>query len=162
MMKGNFVVVWADFRNDIGGIYFQRYFSSGIAQGINNVANDDLVGADHASISMDGEGNFVIVWIDLRNGNHDIFYQRYNSNGVTQAPNTKVNDDVGTAYQMYPSISRNGAGNFAIVWQEERNGNPDIYYQRYYSNGVPYGTNTKVNDDSGNVSQFYPRISMGE
>ena len=30
-------------------------------------------------VSMDDEGNFIIVWQDFRNGNWDIYFQGYDS-----------------------------------------------------------------------------------
>jgi hypothetical protein len=165
-VSGNFVIVWVD---DISGnpdIYYQRYDSSGIAQGVNTKANDDAVTVDQwdPSIAMDGSGNFVIVWRDYRNGeyNTDIYYQRYNSIGVAQGVNTKVNDDVGTSTQVYPSVALDEIGNFVIVWQDYRNGdyNPDIYYQRYDSSGIAQGINIKVNDDTGIVRQYFSSIAM--
>ena len=111
---------------------------------------------------MDVSGNFVIVWGDERNGNNDIYYQRYSSSGVNQGVNQKANDDFGTEEQRYPSISMDGAGNFVTVWEDLRNGSLDIYYQRYNSSGVSQGVNQKANDDAGTADQYDPSISMDE
>jgi hypothetical protein len=159
---GNFVVVWYDFRNDNFDIYYQRYNSTGSALGVNTKVNDDTEDAsqEHPSISMDVTGNFVIVWDDIRNNNYDIYFQRYTSTGGALGVNTKVNNDVDSAKQWYPSISMDGAGNFVVVWIDERNGNRDIYFQRYTSTGGILGVNTKVNNDAGNADQVNPSISM--
>ncbi len=98
---------------------------------------------------MDGAGNFVIVWYDFRNANWDIYFQRYNDAGTALGVNTKVNDDTGGASQEHPKISMDAAGNFVIVWDDNRNNNSDIYFQRYTSTGGALGVNTKVNDDAG-------------
>jgi hypothetical protein len=45
--------------------------------------------------------------------------------------NLLVNDDGGSSYQLYPSIAMDGSGNFVITWEDERNGNSDIYAQFY-------------------------------
>ncbi|MBK6912341.1 MAG: hypothetical protein IPH11_01145 [Ignavibacteriales bacterium] len=162
--SGNFVIAWQDYRNGNSDIYYQRYNSSGTAQGVNTKANDDVVSAYQfsPSISMDGSDNFVIAWQDYRNGNSDIYYQRYNSSGTAQGVNTKANDDVVSAYQWSPSISMDSSGNFVIVWEDYRNGDydSDIYYQRYNSSGTAQGVNTKANDDAGSAYQYSPSISM--
>ncbi len=157
---GNFVIVWYDFRNANWDIYYQRYNDAGLALGVNTKVNDDTQDAsqEHPSISMDAAGNFVIVWDDYRNNNYDIYYQRYSSTGGALGVNTKVNDDVGTAKQWDPSISIDAAGNFVVVWIDERNVNRDIYYQRYSSTGGALGVNTKVNDDAENTDQISPAI----
>ncbi len=157
---GNFVIVWYDFRDANWDIYFQRYNDAGTALGVNTKVNDDTQDAsqEHPSITMDATGNFVIAWGDTRNDNYDIYFQRYTSTGGALGVNTKVNDDAGTAKQWDPSISMDAAGNFVLVWIDERNNNWDIYYQRYTSTGGALGVNTKVNDDTGDADQTSPVI----
>lgn len=159
---GNFVIVWYDFRNDNWDIYFQRYNDVGTALGINTIVNDDTQDAsqEHPKISMDAAGNFIGVWDDNRNNNFDIYFQRYTSAGGTLGVNIKVNDDVDSVKQWNPSISMDAAGNFVVVWIDERNGNRDIYFQRFTSTGAALGTNIKVNDDAGSMHQKLPSISM--
>ncbi len=159
---GNFVIVWEDYRNGVADIYSQRYDSTGSAQGTNFMVNDDAGTASQGfpDVSMDNAGNFVIVWYDYRNGDSDIYSQRYDSTGTAQGTNFMVNDDLSAAGQHYPNISMDNAGNFVIVWYDNRNGNYDIYSQRYDSTGTEQGTNFMVNDDGGPGNQFYPSVSM--
>jgi hypothetical protein len=159
---GYFVIIWDDNRSGNFDIYFQRYTSTGGTLGVNTKVNDDTGDATQwdASISMDAAGYFVVVWIDERNGNRDIYFQRYNDTGGAVGVNTLVNDDASTADQIAPTIMIDIAGNFVIVWHDFRNDDWDIYYQRYNSTGGPIGVNTKVNDDVGTNFQFYPTISM--
>ena len=159
---GDFVIVWDDNRNNNYDIYYQRYTSTGAALGVNTKVNDDAGTAKQwdPSISIDAAGNFVVVWIDERNVNRDIYYQRYTSTGAALGVNTLVNDDASTADQISPSILTDITGNFIIVWHDFRNANWDIYFQRYTDTGVPLGANIKVNDDSSTEFQMYPTISM--
>src|SRR3989339_687969 len=159
---GNFVIAWIDARNSSDDIYYQRYNSIGIAQGVNAKANDDAGTAyqEYPSITMDGSGNFIIAWEDFRNGNWNIYYQRYNSIGITQGVNVKVNDDAEANGQYDASIAMDDVGNFVIAWDDNRNNNYDIYYQRYNSIGIAQGINTKVNNDTGTDGQYYPSIAM--
>src|SRR3989339_573504 len=159
---GNFVIAWMDYRSGNNDIYFQRYSSNGTVLGVNTKVNDDAgtAGQAYPSIAMDGIGNFVIAWIDARNSSDDIYYQRYNSIGITQGVNVKANDDLGTTSQYAPSIALDGIGNFVIAWHDYRNNNYDIYYQRYNSIGIAQGINTKVNNDTGTDGQYYPSIAM--
>ena len=161
---GNFVVAWDDTRNnnyDVD-IYFQRYTSTGAALGVNTRVNDDIdsVKQWYPSSAMDATGNFVIVWIDERNGNLDVYYQRFTSTGTPLGANTKVNDDTTITIQTNPSIAMDATGNYIIAWHDYRNSNADIYFQIYTSNGTPLGANTKVNDDVGIEFQHNPSISM--
>lgn len=78
------------------------------------------------SISADSSGNFIMTWVDGRNGdwyNCDIYAQRYSSDGTALGTNFKVNDDQGIIdhYWSLPSISADDVGNFVITWSDERN-----------------------------------------
>ena len=161
---GNFVIAWKDLRNGNYDIYYQRYNSNGIAQGLNTKVNDDneMQWQANPSVAMDGEGDIIIVWEDYRNGNPDIYYQRYNSNGLVQGNNAKVNDDAVMALQYSSSVAMNGVGSFVIVWVDDRNGNSDIYFQRYNNNGATQGVNIKATDDSEMVGQANPSVAINE
>jgi hypothetical protein len=161
-VSGNFVVTWEDWRYGNHDIYAQRYNSSGTPLGSNFKVNDEPEYADQESpsIAMDGSGNFVITWDDWRNGNHDIYAQRYNSSGTPLGSNFKVNDDAGSSDQRTPATAMDGSGNFVITWNDYRNGNCDIYAQRYEPSGTPLGSNFKVNDDPGTAHQHSPAITM--
>ncbi len=163
---GNFVITWEDYRN-IGGpdTYVQRYDSSGTPLGANFKANDDYP-ADQGSpvMASDGSGDFAICWFDFRNGNPDIYAQRYNSAGVALGPNFMVNDDLGTTDQYSAAIAMDVNGNFVVTWEDWRSGH-DIYAQRYSSFGGLMGSNFKVNDDIGDANQESPsaaRSSSGK
>ena len=159
--SGKFVIVWSDRRNGDYDIYAQRYSSDGRTLGINFKVSDDQENANqrYPIISIDDSSNFMIIWEDQRNGDYDIYAQHCSSNGIALNTNFKINDDQGNANQQSPSISRGDSGNFVITWQDERNGNLDIYAQRYSSNGNILGTNFKANDDQGSADQLSPAVS---
>jgi hypothetical protein len=161
-ITGNFVIAWQDFRNNNYDIYFQRFTSTGAALGTNIKVNDDA-GSMHQkipSISMDEVGNFVIVWQDDRYGQteHDIFGQRYFSNGN---PN-------GVNYLIVANGPNNGvaspvvfADNSSIIfsWEDDRRSEGwDIYAKivNWNWNGV---TDIEIFDNvpkEFSLSQNYP------
>jgi hypothetical protein len=156
-INGNFVITWQDERNSYkGDIYAQRYLSDGTVLGNNFKVNDDQTENDQwpPSISGDNSGNFVITWIDGRHQdqygrNWDVYAQRYSSDGSAIGANFKVNDDTGIADQITAFISTDNSGNFVIAWSDYRDNRdyPDIYAQRFSSDGNPLGTNFKVNNN---------------
>ncbi|MFC2088997.1 T9SS type A sorting domain-containing protein, partial [Calditrichota bacterium] len=168
--SGNFVITWEDYRNVDSDIYAQRYTSDGSALGSNFKVNADASSKEqmNPAVAVDGSGNFVITWMDLRNSDsffdYDIYAQRYNSNGSALGSNFKVNADAGSEGQALPAIGVDGSGNFVITWQDYRNGNEDIYAQRYSSDGSALGGNFMINDDAGsgliNLEQMYPAIAV--
>lgn len=162
--NGNFVITWEDSSDHDFNIFAQRYSSDGTALGDNFKVNDDQENAGQfdPAISSDGSGNFVIAWLDGRNGhNKDIYVQRFSSDGTVLESNLKVNDDAGNPAQFDPAISSDPNGNFVITWKDYRNGssNSDIYAQRYSNDGIALGSNFKVNDDEGRAYQYSPAIA---
>lgn len=166
-VSGNFVITWYDRRNGNYDIYAQMYDAAGTPVGINFKVNDDLGTATQylPYVAMDEDGNFVICWYDYRAGgsNTDIYAQMYDAAGHPQHPNNvRVNDDLGTADNWYPSVAIDNSGNFVITWYDERNGNNDIWAQRYDVAGNPQGANFLVNDDPGTSTQENPYVAMDE
>jgi len=160
---GNFVVVWQDERNDRDGdIYAQRYAADGTPIGDNFKVNDDQgsAGQEHPAVAMNAAGNFVVVWQDERNDDWDIYAQRYTSDGMPIGGNFKVNGDQGSAWQWVPAVAMDAAGNFVVVWHDSRNGDWDIYGQRYLADGTPIGDNFKVNDDQGSARQWFAAVAV--
>ena len=161
--SGNFVVVWEDGRDGNADIFAQRYSSSGIKLGNNFRVNDDNVSTSQSSpkIGVDSNGNFVIVWRDLRNGDADIFAQRYNNSGNKLGSNFRVNDDTGGDWQEDPAIGIDGSGNFVVVWKDDRTSSRgQIYAQRYNSSGIKQGNNFLVRDESGSGKQAFPAVGL--
>ena len=157
--SGNFVITWVDYRDSGWDIFAQRYSSDGSAQGANFKVNDVQNSAEQyypgPAIASDSSGNFVITWMDGRNGqyglNPDIYAQRYSSTGAALGANFKVNGDVGTD-QTGPAISMDVDGDFIIAWTDFRDGMySNIYAQRYSGDGNTEGTNFKVNNDQGST-----------
>ncbi|HQF42912.1 MAG TPA: hypothetical protein PK073_08350, partial [Ignavibacteriaceae bacterium] len=111
--------------------------------------NDDTIGYSDQrfpTISVNASGDFVVAWSDYRNDKWDIYFQRYNKFGVKQGLNTQVYSSAGNSDKLYPTVSMDMFGNFIIAWQENKNGNWDIYFCGFDNNGAPRGIIMKVND----------------
>ncbi len=145
--KGDFVIAWEDYRNIDGDIYFQRYDSAGVAQGSNSQANSDIGSEDQyqPDIKKAYDGKMIFTWVDMLNGNQDIYFQRATSGGALQGSPVKVNSDGGIDPQWEPSIDTDSLGNFMISWADYRSA-PAIYLQRYDTLGNALGINTQASD----------------
>jgi len=161
--NGNYVVTWIDQRSGYSfDIYAQIYLSDGTTLGDNFKVTDVNENATqyNPSVAVDPNLNFVITWIDKRNaGEWDIYAQRFSNDGTALGSNFKVSDDQSGEEQEDPAVSIDSSGNFVIVWSDERNGDWDIYAQRYLYDGTPIGNNFKINDDIGTCLQFWPACS---
>jgi hypothetical protein len=92
-------------------------------------------GQYNPQICSDGDGGAIITWYDWRNGEYDIYAQKIDSAGN---PQWNENGNVicnATAFQLDPKICCDGSGGAIITWEDERNGNDDIYAQRIDSAG---------------------------
>ena len=119
---GNFIVCWSDDRNGGGSdIYAQLYDQNGAAQGSNFKVNDDSGTETQGfpAVAINKMGNFVISWVDDRNGESDIYAQQYTSTGRPIEQNYKVNNDQVLAAQMSPDVACSDSV-ICFAWQDGR------------------------------------------
>ncbi len=139
---GGAIITWMDFRSGSNGdIYAQRIDSNGVVQWTGNGEEicTDVNDQYYPQICSDGAGGAIIAWVDHRNGigNYDIYAQYINSDGEVQWTDNGVTICTATDYQEKIQVCRDGAGGAIIAWEDERDGNKDIYLQHIASNGVP-------------------------
>jgi hypothetical protein len=99
------------------------------------------------SVASDASGNFVVVWNGRGQGDTDgVFGQRYDSGGVAQGAEFRVNSYT-SGTQFHPSVASDASGNFLVVWYGSGQGDSSfgIFGQRYDSEGVPQGAEFLVN-----------------
>jgi hypothetical protein len=162
--NGNYVVTWQDRRN--GSIYYdiyaQIYLNNDTILSSNFKVSNEQGNASqiNPSVAVSSDMSFVIAWEDKRNGDWDIYAQRFANDGTAIGNNFRVNDDQYSEKQVQASVSIDSCGNFVIVWSDQRVGdNWDIYYQRYQSDGTALSNNVKINDDIGYNFQYWPTVS---
>ncbi|MEO0070499.1 MAG: T9SS type A sorting domain-containing protein [candidate division WOR-3 bacterium] len=160
--SGEFVISWDDHRRGQGDIYAQIYSSSGEPIGDNFRVNNDNGDADQfgSDVAINQLGEFIIVWTDCRDGQEDIYAQRFDIQGNRIGDEFKINTDIGGASQNSPSVAATLDGGYWVAWADARAGNLDIYCQRLARDGTPIGSNFKVNDDSASAHQRTSSIGM--
>jgi len=165
----NLFVVWLDNRDGPERLYAQKYkynpatglyekqWASDLQITVANNKRDPRV-------AVFGTTNFYITGADDRNGNQDIFLEKYNSaDGSEIWNNVKVNVDASSADQIKPDITVDSLGNIYAVWMDSRNGNWDIYAQKYNSGGDNLWTaDLKINSDAGVADQASPRVVVDD
>jgi hypothetical protein len=150
---GNLYALWQDWRNGDPDVYFSYRPANG-SWGANERVSDAVTDTIQYSgaIAVDSAGNAYAVWTDKRNGNPDIYFS-YRPQGGYWSVNEQVNDDVGAAEQWSPAVALDSGGNAYALWQDNRNGNYDVYFS-YRPTGGSWGTNLQVNDDAGTADQY--------
>jgi hypothetical protein len=140
-----------------------RRLLSAIPIGLEFRANTYTSGAQsYPSIALSATGDFAVTW---QSGNQDgstygVYAQRYNSAGVAQGAEFRVNTST-TGPQQFPAIAMDPGGDFVITWSGVGQGdNSDgVYAQRYDTAGVPQGDEFLVNTYT-TQPQRHPAVSM--
>jgi len=155
---GGFVVAWQDTRTGIN-IYARRFDSSANPLGSGFQVNDgNSILPESPSVAVDTSGIFVIVWNDSRDGDRDIYFQRYHSDGSSLDTNLIANADVATEVQYQPGVTFGKNREFMITWVDLRNGNEDIYARLFSWDGMAKTPDRKVNSDLGPDGQWFPDV----
>jgi hypothetical protein len=166
---------WEDGRN--GGVYNRDiYFSSALypweTWGADVKINDDggLVNQVSPALAYDrSRSRLYAVWQDGRNVDFDIYFAYSDNNGGTWSANQQISiDPVNSpdADQLNPSIavgpSKSGGGDAVyVVWQDQRNGNDDVYLIRSGNGGASWGPAYFVTDDPDMTAQSQVAPSVG-
>jgi hypothetical protein len=126
--------VWMDERNGNADIYFNYSTDWGVTWQASDIRLDrgDMPGAnDSASPEFTCSGlNVYVVWEDYRNGERDIYFNCSTDVGATwktQDQRLDIGDPPGANSSYSPSIACS-ENNTYVVWQDDRNGGWDIYF----------------------------------
>ena len=149
--SGNFVVVWTSDNQDGNskGVIAQRFDATGAKLGGEFLVNTETAHEQrNASVAMDADGDFIIVWQskqqDDPGDNWGVYGTRFDSAGnaldVPGGPlgvkeflvNTETNN-----HQENPVVAMDNAGNFTIAWQSKDQDGDDygVYAKRYDAAG---------------------------
>ncbi|UCD63376.1 MAG: T9SS type A sorting domain-containing protein [Candidatus Zixiibacteriota bacterium] len=164
-LAGGYATVWKDYRNGSypfdPDIYFQRFDSTVLPLGVNTNLTIEIPDSTKESpdIALSDRGRGVVVWADYRNRNWDIYGQLIAADGSLIGGNFRVNDDTGTGQQHAPRVAVSPQGWFVVTWYDNRDGNDDIFFQRYDSLANRLGVNVKANADSQGARQAFPDIA---
>jgi len=165
----NAYAVWQDERNGAGkpDIFFRKRTASDQTWVAPDVKVSDEAGGGGGSVQRNprvagtAAGMETAVWVDLRSSQTNIYSARTTvPGGTTWAANVKVTDNT-AALKDFPDVTVGLDGTAYAVWQDSRNGNPDIYFSKLPpgANAV-WTANVKVSDDPGTGIQRLPRIGV--
>ena len=152
--------LWIDGRGSSPSLYWAAQPDGGAWSA--NLAVPPAVGSvsasDPPSLAIDAQRRLYVLWIDLRNGNRDVYFAARSAAGAWSAAE-RVNDDATVGDQHHPSLAVDSAGNAYAVWQDPRNGDDDVYFA-YRPAGGAWSANSRVNHDVGTTSQAKPDIAV--
>ncbi len=156
---GHVYVTWYDGRNGERDIYFNYSSDYGATWQPTDIRLDtDMPGAAQSyipQISSNPNGLVYVTWQDNRNGLDDVYFNYSSDYGATWQPTDfrLDTDSSGAADSWWPQISSDSSGNAYIAWQDNRNGDFDIYFSLTESNRGCNYTNQVVSFKDFRFSQ---------
>lgn len=89
-----------------------------------------------------------VVWFDDREEDYQIYYKRSIDGGLTWEADIRLTE--ATEDSKYPSVAVAGP-NVHVIWQDNRDGDYQIYYKRSTDGGVTWETDTRLTFVSANT-----------
>ena len=103
---------------------------------------DDSAHQFYPMIVQDDSGGFIVIWMDQRSGNDDLYAQKFNVSGTPLWADNGVpvtTDPAGLNIAYVEAISDNRGG-IIVAWTDHRSSSDDIYAQRIGADGTPRWT----------------------
>jgi hypothetical protein len=111
---------------------------------------------ERSSAAFLTDSTVLVAWQRSGNGGSTVKASVLHRDGSVTAA-FDVSDE--SAPGMMPAAGRNAAGEIAVAWQDYRNGDVDIYAQRFDAMARPVGANVRINDDNSQAMQGQPHIA---
>ena len=70
-------------------------------------------------------------------------------------------DDATGSLRTNPDLAVGADGSIHVVWQDDRNGDSDVYFSKSIDDGLTFSADVRVNDDAGATNQDLPSIAVG-
>jgi len=95
----------------------------------------------NSTVAINDSLSFVYVsWTDDRDGNEDIYAQKYDLNGNSQwADDTEISINLTASAQLNSVLAVNAADEPLAAWQDDRDGDYNIYATKFTDPGSPSG-----------------------
>ncbi len=147
---GGAIITWEDNRNGNWDIYAQRVNQNGLklwgdlGVQVSTSTRDDV----SPQVTTDGAGGAIITWKFLNSGSSNVIYAGRVSAAGTLSWSFAANTCY-TSIQQNPQIVSDGANGAIITWEDNRNGDWDIYASRVNLSGYVWASaGAKVSIDT--------------
>lgn len=162
--SGGYFIVFEDTRQGHLNIYAQRIDDKGqFYFGKDGLPICEAPGDQtFPRIVSDGTGGAVVTWQDSRDGNFDIYAQRFNAQGrllwqIDGVPVCNIKQN-----QVFPVLVYDGNYGVIVAWYDYRFGSEDIYAQKLRFNGERVWGEEGVPICRAKKTQWYPQIVSDE
>lgn len=147
-------IVWQDDRNGNTEIYYKRSLDAGVSWGADTRLTNNTSSSVSPTVTVYGSA-VHIVWFDNRDGNEEIYYKRSIDGGVSWGADIRMTSN--TAISRNPSVTASSTA-IHVVWEDNRDGNWEIYYKGSIDVGVSWDADTRLTNNTSN--SWYPSVSV--
>jgi len=135
--SGGAIIAWEDHRDPDPAIYAVRISSNGApAWGGEVILRDVTLSEQHSpeivEAEFSGVNGAVIVWKEKSGLDQYIYAQAIDETGAVRwvATGVQVSSGTDAKAKEYPKLIKSDSDNVIVTWQDQRNGNYDIYAHR--------------------------------
>lgn len=116
-----FLATWEDTRNGLPDIYATSFLPDGTRRGFDTQLNDDAARNDQRSPRLGrGPGEYLLTWIDRRNGADDLFGQWVAASGGREGTNALLHHDTGLTRPVASNAAVSPGGRALVAAQVTR------------------------------------------
>jgi hypothetical protein len=146
----NYAVAYEDGRAGANkqDLYFQRFDRNGTRIGGELQITTDPARQSSPILKWNGQ-EFGLTWTDYRNANNrEIYFRRLAPDGTPRGGEVRITND--PADSAWPDMAWNDvAGEWAIVWHDQRDGNAEVYFTRLDATGNKRGGDVRLTNANG-------------
>ena len=102
--------------------------------------SDDDSNALYSAVAWSGS-EYGVAWLDGREGGRAIYFNRVTPGGIVGGEDVYVSDS--TDMSFFPSLAWSGS-EYGVAWNDDRDGNDQIYFSRLSPTGVKMGSELQV------------------
>jgi hypothetical protein len=143
-------VVWQDRRDGNFEIYQKSSQDAGVSWGADMRLTNNTSISHNPSVVVYAAAPVIavhVVWNDDRDGNDEIYYKNSINGGNTWSSDTRLTNSTGDSYSSSVAVSGTVVH---VVWNDNRDGNFEIYYKRN-----PTGNAVAINNISTEIPSSY-------
>jgi hypothetical protein len=138
-------IVWQDSRDGNSEIYYKYSSDNGTSWGTDVRLTIAAGSSQTPSIAISGT-TIHVAWMESRDANLEIYYKQSTDGGVIWGSDTRLTNAPGTSY--WPSIAVFGSA-VHVSWDDNRDGNNEIYYKRSSNGGANWGEDINLSNAAG-------------
>ena len=150
-------VAWTDRRSGNDDIYYRKSSDGGTSWLVETRITNDPADSNFPCISNSGPV-VHLVWTDTRFEAEEVYYCHSLNSGQSWGDQTRLTKDNGNSISA--SVS-SVANDVHVVWQDNRNGNEEIYYKRSTDGGMTWGADLRMTNNQFR-SSFPSAVAMGK